>query len=118
MSDKARALIEEAIHEYQSGDEATRLGSFRDLVTDLLHLASSDEILCAEQNNPPDWDGKLEGLILTGAVGVFYEEKQTQEYEKVSAIPADELPLYIGHEWAWATSKQLFQERIKNEHIH
>ncbi len=118
MSEKTRELIQEAIQEFQSGDEA-RLGSYQDLVADLLHLARSDEILRAEQNNPenPNWDLALENIILEPGNNTFLQERQEKEYEEINAITDKELPLFIGHDWSFKSSEERFNERIKDEHI-
>lgn len=114
MSDKTKELIREAIQEYQSEDGASRLGSYRDVVTDLLHLAHGSEILRAEQNNPPGrtWLTELHFLVQS-AYDSFMEERSLAETEEVNQIPQKDLPLYIEHDWEFYTSTLRVEERLK-----
>ena len=115
MSDKAKDLLMEAIQEYQSGDGASRLGSFRDAVTDVLHLAHADEILRAECGNPdgPKWISEIEGIAEQGASS-FETERLEAEYKEVNEIALKDLPLYIDHDWEFNTSHERVEERLKN----
>ncbi len=114
MSDKAKHLLMEAIQEYQSGDGATRLGSFRDAITDLLHLAHDDEILRAECGlDGRNWIVQTEEIAHQGAFS-FEEERQEAEYKEVNEIALKDLPLYIDHNWGFDTSHDRVEERLKN----
>jgi len=114
MSNKAKQLLIEAVQEYQSGDGASRLGSYQDAVADLLHLAHADEILRAEYGNPNgrDWIEKAKNIAL-GGVCSFKEERQQTEYKEVNEIALKDLPLYVDHDWEFDTSKDRIEERLK-----
>jgi len=121
MSEKARDLIRQAVEEYQSGDGASRLGSYRDVVTDLLHLAAADK----ELKDRPDDDKRgdlgnwvLENLryIAEEAYDLFMEERENAELEKVNNIPLKELPLHIvRNKWEFDTSLIRIEERLKGK---
>jgi hypothetical protein len=118
MSDKARALLVELVQELQSGDGATRLGSYQDVVADLLHLANKDEILRAEQNNPnnTDWIHTMDAIITNPGFSTFMEERWHKEVARIKEIPKKELPLYLNQDWEFPhDSKQYVEQRIKGE---
>lgn len=107
MSAKARKLLRQALKEYQSGDGASRQGAYRDAVTDLNHLALADEKMSV--NFYP--------AIVNEAYDMFMEERQRQhaEWKTINKIPKRDLPKYIGHNWEFETSKELFSERIREK---
>lgn len=117
MSEKAKRLIQEAIEEYrsESGDGATRQGSYQDAITDVLHLAHDDELLRAAQANPcgSDWISWLYTILSPSGTSMFEEERQMQELEEVNAIPVKDLPVYIGHDWEFDSSGIRVAERLK-----
>lgn len=114
MSDKAKQLLMEAIQEYQSGDGATRLGSYQDAVADILHLAHDNETLRAECNNPNgnDWIVTLSNILDAGLCS-FHEERQQAEYNEVNEIALKDLPLYVDHDWEFDSSRDRVEERLK-----
>jgi hypothetical protein len=114
MSDKAKHLLLEVVQEYQSGDGATRLGSYQDAVADLLHLAHDDEILRIECScaNGRDWIGELQNIAYQGVYS-FEEERQQAEYKEVNEIALKDLPLYIDHDWEFESSRDRVEERLK-----
>lgn len=106
-------LLLQAVHEYQSGDGASRLGSYQDAIADLLHLAHDDEILRAEcACTGKDWIAKAKNIAL-GGVFSFKEERQQAEYKEVNEIALKDLPLYIEHDWEFESSKDRVVERLK-----
>ena len=122
MSEKARDLIRQAVEEYQSGDGASRLGSYRDVVTDLLHLAAADKELKdrPDDDKPNDLHGwlveNLQPSILGEAYDLFMEERENAELEKVNNIPLKELPLHIvRNKWEFDTSLIRIEERLKGK---
>jgi hypothetical protein len=94
MSNKAKQLLMEAVQEYQSGDGASRLGSYQDAVADLLHLAHDDEILRIECScaNGRDWIAEFQNIADQGVYS-FEEERQQTEYKEVNEIDLKDLLL-------------------------
>ena len=77
MSDKAKRLLKQALQAYRDDDGTSRLGSYRDAVTDLLHLINKDKKLEKESPNYPVRDIADEGY------GAFMEELEQAEYDKM-----------------------------------
>ena len=116
MSDRAKELLAEAIHEYQSGDGASRLGSYRDAATDILHLVYGDEKLRKDEKceDSQDWFSRLR-ILLDETYQVFIEEKEEAEMAEVDAIPLKELPLHIEHDWIFDGSRQRLEQRLRDK---
>lgn len=117
MSEKAKRLIIEAIEEYQSEDGASRLGSYRDAVTDLLHLAHSNETLRVEwaDGNAREFIGHLYNHVVGEGYDMFMEERATAELKQVNELKLKELPLYIDHDWEFEDSGLKVAERLKGK---
>ena len=117
MSERAKELLAEAIDEFQSGDGATRLGSYRDAISDILHLAHDDKELRKEEIGDglvSVWFNKLGRTSDDGWV-MFIDEKETEEMAEVEAIPLKKLPIYIGHDWMFNGSIERFEQRLKDK---
>jgi len=114
MSDKAKQLLQEAVNEYLSGDGASRLGSYRDAITDILHLAHDDEILRTEFGDPKgkDWIDEFQPIV-DESVFSFEEEREIAESKKVNEIALKDLPLYIDHDWEYNSSMDRVEERLR-----
>lgn len=117
MSERAKSLIQEAVQEYQSEDGASRLGSHRDVITDVLHLAhGKDSFLRAGCTTSKEWLSELH-ILLDSAYDAFMEEREQAESEEVKQIPQEDLPLYIEHDWEFESSSELVATRLKIKEI-
>lgn len=105
MSDKAKNLIRQALQLYQTDDGASLVGSYRDLMTDLIHTAFADEELRKEMSTPSieteealDYWGEQIEFTFNEAWSAFKEEIEMQEHERLCKIPKKDLPL-VNDEW-------------------
>ncbi len=120
MSDKAKELIQQTLKEYQEEDETSRQSAYRDLITDLLHSACKDYKLRAEmgydENNeePFLFITDLEQQIYAEAKDMWKEEKEREEWDILNALNKEELPLYVNREWNFDSTKELFEQRLKD----
>lgn len=104
MSVKARKLIRETLKAYQEEDGATEKGSHRDLVTDLLHIASMKK---AYKGRDIHCD------ILDEAWDMYQEERKTKEQDRITKIPVENLSLHLHDEFEFEESRSYLEERIK-----
>lgn len=118
VSKKAKRLIQKAVQEYQSEDGASRRGSYRDVITDVLHLVHGNEALRVEASyaTNKEWLSELY-FILDSAYDAFMEEREQAESEEVKQIPPKDLPLYIEHDWEFESSSALVATRLKMKAI-
>jgi len=84
MSAKAVSLIKQAVKIYLEEDGASKFGSYRDAVTDLLHLADMDLTLQKEQKDDyfrKHYRQSVDGLkeILDDGLEQFQSEKAEEE---------------------------------------
>lgn len=120
MSEKARKLIRRAVKEYQTGDGATSLGSFRDVITDIFHIALDDPELKEQHFNEVKMDhmGWVQFLyqwILSDGYDTFHTEREEAEHSRINQIPTKELPLHLSDSFEYDTSFELIEKRLKNE---
>jgi len=107
---------------------------YRDIVTDLLHLASLDifgsglipssllKIGRSRSASAPVLRVLLYGMldvkfkkILNSAWDVYLEEKEELERVYINKIKNKDLPLYIDKDWEFEENKTFFLERLKND---
>jgi hypothetical protein len=107
MSDRAKLLLRQAVQAYEDDDGASKLGSYRDAMTDLLHFVDEDETVKKLNPGYPVRD------LADEAFGSFMEELEQAEYDKMQAIPDKDLPLHIHDKWEFDTVNQEFWKRLK-----
>ena len=107
MSDKAKRLLKQALQAYRDEDDSSRLGSYRDAITDLLHLINKDKMVSKECPGYSVRDIADEGY------GAFMEELEQAEYDKMVKIPDKDLPLHINDKWEFDSVIQEFWNRVK-----
>ena len=118
---KPHNFLQIAIKAYREQHGATEMGSYRDAVTDLLHLAFNDKKLRKQflshdrgiQDNP-NWDSYIKNELAWGAYDVFEEERELTENRLVQDIPAEDLPLHINDEWEFESTRHYFEEKLKH----
>jgi len=114
MSDTACKLIKEAVKAHIKEDGASNLGAYRDVITEVLHLAYKDRKVT---NGKKDFNTRamMKDMILIEGDSMFEEEVTNNEIEKICDIPKENLPTYINHEWETESGLQLFQQRLKGD---
>ena len=112
MSDKAKKLLKQAVKVYLEEDGATEMGSYRDAITDLLHMAKKNKVVMKDAGDEPYPHLKFE--LLDSCYDIFLEESESTEYDKVVNIPARELPLHLDDKFFFDSSRKLFDERLKS----
>jgi hypothetical protein len=108
MSDKARKLIKQAIKLHLTEDGASDMGAYRDVITEVLHLAKKkfkDETTLES----------LKYRITDEGFESFVEEQENNELAKVDRIPDKNLPLHSVDEFEFELSKERFIERLKGK---
>ncbi len=120
----AKDHIRKAIKGYLEDHEASQMGSYCDLMIDLLHIAFNDKELRKEWLKPdkgitsnPNWTVTLKDQILGNGYANFEEEREQLESDFLYGINPEDLPLYINHEWEWEFMADEFEKRLKNEGI-
>jgi len=115
----ARDHLKKAIKYYLEVDGASNIGSYRDVITDTLHLAFKDKKLRKEWVKPDkgvkdnaNWDATLKDQLLWAGYDNYNEERENKELRKLNLIPAKDLPLYIDHPWEFVADE--FEKRLKN----
>lgn len=111
--------LKKAVKYFLEEDGATEMGSYKDAVTEILHLAFSDKKLRKNwikpdrgARNNPNWDATLKDHLLWSAYEVFEEEREEAELRFLNSINKKDLPLHIDHPWEFV--KREFEERLKN----
>lgn len=107
MSQKAKQLLRQAVRLYLVEDGATDLGSYRDAVTDLLHLARKKLGKTQSIDMLYHW-------ICSMGYESFQEELENAEIAKVNKIPDSDLPLHKIDEFEFDAAKTQFEERLKS----
>lgn len=124
MKLKPKNYIQRAVKAFREQHGASDLGSYRDVVTDILHMAFNDEKLRKAQTTPSnhnyiatnqDWDAYIKDQIAYGGYDVFQEERLNAELSLVRKIPTEDLPLHVNDEWEFEECRALFESRLKNE---
>lgn len=110
MSKKAKALIREAVKLYRDEDGASEFGSYRDVVTDVLHLFRADVDAtgaCPQSPSGPDIRYVLdEGFVM------YLDERRTAERKHLDEIPDKELPLHLDDVWEFDENRVAFHEKL------
>jgi hypothetical protein len=118
MTKRGLQSIKKIVKEYWDIDGASRLGAYRDAVTDLLHVAFNDKILNKEDRcdrDFSDWDTFLFDSILGHGHGQFWEEKEQEEMELLARTPDKELLCLRMDDFNFTSTKELFEKRLKGE---
>ena len=112
MSDKARKHIKEAVKAHIKDDGAGYLGAYRDVITEVLHLAYKDRKITKGKK---DFNTRcmLKDMILSEGDSMFEEEVEKEEIDFISKILRRDLPTYINHEWETEAGLKMFQDRLK-----
>jgi hypothetical protein len=113
MSTKAVRLIKQAIKLIEEEDGASKIGCYRDVVTEVLHLANK-KFRTGPYSNPD----MLYHWICSSGFEAFTEELEIIEIGKVDAIPDEDLPLHTIDEFKYLASKARFEERLKKGNKH
>jgi hypothetical protein len=112
MSDKARKLIREAVKAHLVEDGASDLGAYRDVVTEVLHLAYHNNKLNGWERTD-DFRMFLKDTLLNEAFLGFEEEVENDEMARIAKIPKTNLPLYINQVWETEAGLKMYQNRLK-----
>jgi len=108
--EKPKVLLLRAIQAYEKVDGATKLGSLRDAITDVLHEAYRKKV-CNYTSDPL----KNVEMLQQDAYQMFCEEEEEAEIKTMMAIPKKKLPLHIHDMYKFETTKGLFTKRLKGE---
>jgi hypothetical protein len=108
MSKNAKKLIRQAIKLIGEEDGASPVGCYRDVVTEVLHLAN-------KRFRTGAYSGidMLRHWICSMGFEAFQEELEIIEMGKVNAIPDSELPLHTITEFQFLVCRTQFEERLK-----
>lgn len=106
MSKTAKKLIRQAVKAIDVEDGASVLGCYRDVITEVLHLAYKK---LGNRYSP----AMLDHWICSMGYDAFKEELEIIEMGKVKAIPNKNLPLHSVDEFQFDTCKTYFEERLK-----
>ena len=115
-----KTLLKKAVEAYRADQGASDMGSYRDAITDLLHMAFNDKELRKGwmtndrgiQDNL-NWDAAIKDYLIYESYDTFEEERETTENTKVGNIPDDELALHVNDIWEFESSRNLFNWRLK-----
>jgi hypothetical protein len=108
MSKKAKELIKQAIESYLVDDGATDLGSCRDAITDILHLAHK------RLRKKYDIDN-LYNHLFPSSFSIFKDELMDAEHKRIARIKRKDLPLHIHDNFEFEESKDFLMARLKHE---
>jgi hypothetical protein len=107
MSDKARKSIEQAIRSHLDDDGASERGAYRDVITEILHLA--------KKKFPNLSNEGLFHITCDEGYDVFMEELELMELDKLNKIPDRKLPLHSINEFEFESVKKAFEKRLKGD---
>ncbi len=102
---KPRAYIKKALKAYQTIDGASAL---RDAIIDILKEAYEQKI--------PKYTGDslVDKKVLCGnAYNGFFDEIETEEYDKVVALSKEQLPFHIHDQYMFESARKLFKQRLE-----
>jgi len=106
-------LLREALCEYLDKEGTSRTGAYRDIIVDLLHIASKDEELKKSIrtliNRKPD----LHYLLEIGWEG-YLEECKEAELDEAFNTERKKLPLLINKEWHYKEAKDIYKKRLES----
>jgi len=110
----AKDHLKNALKCYREESGASRMSSYRDVVTDILHLAFNDKELRKEWKVPDkgaaanaNWDANIKAYVIDNGYSGFEEEREQAEYDFMYGIKNDDLPLYVNHEWEFMGKEYL-----------
>ena len=89
MSTIAKKYLKQALRSYLEDDDATRLGAYRDALTDLMRMAMKDRFIMQGAGNDPFIH--LKTTLIGGAYGVFLEESENAEFDRIVKIKSRNL---------------------------
>jgi hypothetical protein len=108
MGEIAKTLLKKAIESYQKDDGATKLGSFRDALTDICHMAYKSRAIKYTDDRLTDIH-----ILLNNTFSILQEELETAEIDKVKAIPTKNLPLHIHDTYEFDSAREIFTDQLK-----
>lgn len=108
MSAKAKQLIKQAIQTIKDEDGASDIGCYRDVVTEVLHLARKKFKKGPYSNK----DYLLQEICSSGFLA-FDEELELLELQKLNRIPKKNLPLHTIDEFTFESIQKEFEKRLK-----
>lgn len=98
---------------YREEEDATDFGSYRDLITDALHLLRTDKTaqkICPLLSGKPDLFYPLQE-----AWDVFQEECLNAEIETIDkAARKNELPMLVNRKWEFSDAEIYYKDKMKN----
>lgn len=103
-------LIREAVKGYYEEHGATSIGSYRDVITDLLHIAAEDKSLYKDL--PKIGKRTVLHYILDEGYDMYQEERRNAETEMVGTIKKENLPLHINDDFEFEENKEFFKSRL------
>lgn len=114
--------LKKALKYYMEDQGASRMSSYRDAVTDILHLAFEDKDMRKEWLKPDkgikdnlNWDATLKDQMMWNAYSGFEEEREQAESFFLHDIKAENLPLYVNHEWEFVADE--YEKRLKDAEL-
>jgi len=114
MSDKARALIKQAVLIHEKKDGASDYGKYRDVITEVLHLAYNDSKLRSGNKNAL-YRNELKDWVVEAGFNGFEEEVTGTEVARIDKIKEKRLPLYLTKEWETNEGHEYYLERLKGK---
>jgi len=114
MSDKARALIKQAVEINETEDGASSYGKYRDIITDVLHLAYNDTEL-RSGNKTALYRNALKDWVVEAGFENFEEEVANAEIERIDKIEEKDLPLSLTKEWETNEGHEYYLEKLKGK---
>jgi len=118
MTKQAIKALKKYVNDYQTRSGASRLGAFRDIATDLMHIAFADKELnetSRKGSDFSDWDSSLYDSIFSEGHRMFWEEMEEQEHTLVEAMKPKELLCFKIDDFNFESTKTLFEKRLKGE---
>jgi hypothetical protein len=114
MSDKARALIKQAIEIHEKEDGASNYGKYRDVITEVLHLAYNDTKL-RRGNMDEDYRRNLKDRLIYPGFDNFEEEVTDAEIASIDKIKEKDLPLSLTKKWETTEGSEYYLEKLKGK---
>ena len=106
-------LIKRAI-KLHAEEGASENGRYRDVITEILHLAYKDSKLRGDNSKNALYRNSLKDWILDAGFNVFEEEVATAETLRINDIPKKKLSLYLTKEWETNEGEEFFLKRVEN----
>ena len=118
MTNQAIKALKKYVNEYQRRSGASRLGAFRDIATDLMHIAFADKDLDKAHRKGcdfSDWDSFLYDSIFSEGHRMFWEEMEDNERELIEKMKPKELLCFNINDFNFESTKKLFEQRLKGD---